>query len=129
MAFQEPKQLHNHSISSIAQGHVKAHVVPHRQDLEGAAAILNAGEKVAVLGGHGFPGAIDDVIAVTDQLGGWRSACEVRPGRRVKRGHPVGGQCTGFADASEDHRPRSSVGHFLTGSLASFACLLDSRKR
>ena len=70
MAFEEARQLHNYSISSIAQGHVKAHIVPQRADLHAAAAILNAGKKVAMLVGHGCLDATDDVIAVADKLGG-----------------------------------------------------------
>lgn len=69
MAFEEPRQLHDHAISSIAQGHVTATAFPRIYDLEAAARVLNAGKKVAMLVGHGCLGATDDVIAVADQLG------------------------------------------------------------
>ena len=69
MAFEPPKQAHDYAISSVAQGHVTAHVVPHLADLKAAADVLNAGERVAMLVGQGCLGATDDVIAVADQLG------------------------------------------------------------
>jgi pyruvate dehydrogenase (quinone) len=43
--------------------------VPHQDDLQRAAEILNAGEKVAMLVGAGALGATDEVIAVAEKLG------------------------------------------------------------
>jgi pyruvate dehydrogenase (quinone) len=42
--------------------------VPHQSDLEAAADILNAGQRVAILVGAGALGATDEVIAVSDRL-------------------------------------------------------------
>jgi len=44
-------------------------VVPHEQDLDRAAEVLNAGKKVAILIGAGALGATDEVIAVAERLG------------------------------------------------------------
>ncbi|MGN6506781.1 MAG: thiamine pyrophosphate-requiring protein [Tepidisphaeraceae bacterium] len=70
MSFEEPKQSHNYAISSIAQGHTHPRIVPNDQELQAAAAVLNDGKKVAVLVGQGAIGATDEVIAITDLLGG-----------------------------------------------------------
>ncbi len=43
--------------------------VPHQSQLQAAADILNAGEKVAMLVGQGALGATDEVISVADTLG------------------------------------------------------------
>jgi pyruvate dehydrogenase (quinone) len=44
-------------------------VVPERTDLERAAAVLNAGERVAMLVGRGALGATEEVTAVAEALG------------------------------------------------------------
>ena len=44
-------------------------IVPAQQDLQRAAALLNSGEKVAILVGAGALRATDEVIAVADRLG------------------------------------------------------------
>jgi pyruvate dehydrogenase (quinone) len=41
--------------------------VPHDVELDRAAEVLNAGEKVAILVGAGALGASNEVIAVTDK--------------------------------------------------------------
>ena len=56
-AVEQPPQLHNYALSSIAQGHVTAHVIPKRHDLEAAAKVLNEGKKVALLVGQGLHGS------------------------------------------------------------------------
>src|SRR5690606_5938829 len=44
-------------------------VVPHEADLDAAAALLNAGSKVAILAGAGALDAADELIAVAEKLG------------------------------------------------------------
>jgi pyruvate dehydrogenase (quinone)/pyruvate oxidase len=45
------------------------HVVPRREDLDKAASVLNAGEKVVILAGIGARGATDELLAASDLLG------------------------------------------------------------
>src|SRR6195256_6075907 len=49
-------------------GYAPPKIVPHDVELDRAAEVLNAGEKVAILVGAGALGASDEVIAVTDKL-------------------------------------------------------------
>ncbi len=49
-------------------GSARPKIVPHDEDLRRAAAILNAGKKVAMLIGAGALAATDEVIAVADKL-------------------------------------------------------------
>src|SRR5581483_9135178 len=44
-------------------------VVPRREDLQRAAEILNAGERVAILVGQGAKGATDEVMQAAEKLG------------------------------------------------------------
>jgi pyruvate dehydrogenase (quinone) len=63
------KQPHaTHTVHS-GVGYWPGRVVPERHDLQTAADILNAGEKVAMLVGQGALHATDEVIAVADTLG------------------------------------------------------------
>lgn len=64
----EPSQKHDFTFTSI--GYAEPVMVPARAQLEQAAEILNAGKKVAVLVGQGARNATDEVLAVTDMLGG-----------------------------------------------------------
>ncbi|MGC4063965.1 MAG: thiamine pyrophosphate-dependent enzyme [Polyangiaceae bacterium] len=50
-------------------GHAAPHVVPHEQELHRAAAILNSGERVAMLVGAGALHATESVLAVAERLG------------------------------------------------------------
>lgn len=50
-------------------GYRPPRVVPGRADLERAAAILNEGEKVAILAGAGALHATEELVAVADRLG------------------------------------------------------------
>ena len=67
-------------------------VVPKEKDLQKAADVLNAGQKVAMLVGAGALGATDEVIEVADILGAGvakallgkaasRTICRFAPGR------------------------------------------------
>src|ERR671923_2380922 len=66
-AKEEPPREHGAIVS--APGYTKPRVVPARGQLEQAAEILNAGEKVAMLVGQGALGATDEVIEAAEMLG------------------------------------------------------------
>ncbi|MDR9805623.1 thiamine pyrophosphate-requiring protein [Rhizobium hidalgonense] len=67
MAYQEPARAHGTVHSGF--GYRAPRIVPYEQDLQAAADLLNAGEKVAILVGAGALGATDEVIAIADRLG------------------------------------------------------------
>jgi pyruvate dehydrogenase (quinone) len=64
---EEPARAHGTIHSS--PGYSRPVVVPQRADLERAAEVLNAGEKVAMLVGQGALGARDEVIMTAETLG------------------------------------------------------------
>jgi pyruvate dehydrogenase (quinone) len=66
-AVEEP--AHEHGAQHSGVGYSRPLVVPREEDLRRAAAVLNAGRKVAVLVGAGALGATDEVIAVAERLG------------------------------------------------------------
>lgn len=66
-AVEKPPHVHNMLHTSI--GYSKPYVVPTGDDLQRAADILNAGQKVAFLVGAGAKGAGDEVSRVADLLG------------------------------------------------------------
>jgi pyruvate dehydrogenase (quinone) len=57
------------AVASSPAGIRKPHVVPDAESLAQAAAILNAGEKVALLVGQGAKGALPEITEVADLLG------------------------------------------------------------
>ena len=63
----EPQQAHG--VVTSAVGLDVAHVVPPDATLDTAAALLAAGERVAILVGQGAAAAADEVLAVADRLG------------------------------------------------------------
>jgi pyruvate dehydrogenase (quinone) len=65
-AYEDPPRAHGTLRSGV--GFTAPKIVPHDADLDRAAAILNAGKKVAMLVGAGALGATDEVIAVADRL-------------------------------------------------------------
>lgn len=67
MPYEEPERAHGTVYSGF--GYRAPKIIPHQEDLQAAADILNAGEKVAILVGAGALGATDEVIAVSDRLG------------------------------------------------------------
>ena len=67
LEMEEPPRKHGAVFSGV--GWVPPVVIPAAADLQRAADILNAGEKVAILVGAGAKGATDDVIAIADRLG------------------------------------------------------------
>jgi pyruvate dehydrogenase (quinone) len=64
--YSDPPRLHGTLRSGV--GYIRPKIVPYDIDLDRAAAVLNAGEKVAVLVGAGAFGATDEVISVCDRL-------------------------------------------------------------
>ncbi len=65
--YKEPERAHGTVHSGV--GYSKPRVVPYDADLQRAADVLNAGEKVAILVGAGALQATDQVIAVAEKLG------------------------------------------------------------
>ncbi len=65
--YAEPARKHGTIHSGV--GYTAPKVVPYDSDLQRAAAVLNAGKKVAILVGAGALKATDEVIAVADRLG------------------------------------------------------------
>jgi pyruvate dehydrogenase (quinone) len=64
--YQDPPRKHGTLHSGV--GFAKPKTIPYEVDLRRAAAILNAGKKVAILVGAGALHATDEVIAVADRL-------------------------------------------------------------
>jgi pyruvate dehydrogenase (quinone) len=60
---------HEHGTVHSALGYSRPVVLPSERDLERAAEVLNAGERVAFLVGQGALGATDDVIEAAELLG------------------------------------------------------------
>src|SRR3954447_9251980 len=65
--YEEPGRAHGFAPSG--PGYSRPIVIPAEADLERAAQVLNAGEKVAILIGAGAAGAVNEVIAVAEKLG------------------------------------------------------------
>ena len=64
--YEPPARKHGTVHSGV--GYTAPRVVPYEKDLQRAAEILNAGEKVAILVGAGALHATDEVIAIADRL-------------------------------------------------------------
>jgi len=65
--YEEPSRAHGFTRSG--PGYSRPIVIPAEADLERAAQVLNAGERVAILIGAGAAGAVSEVIAVAEKLG------------------------------------------------------------
>jgi pyruvate dehydrogenase (quinone) len=65
--YEEPKVAHGFTRSGV--GYSRPKIVPAAADLEKAAALLNAGAKVAILVGAGARGASEQVLETADLLG------------------------------------------------------------
>ncbi|NIC07538.1 thiamine pyrophosphate-requiring protein [Billgrantia bachuensis] len=63
------KPPHAHGTVHSGVGYARPRVVPHEEELRRAAAVLNEGERVAILVGAGALGAADEVIQVAERLG------------------------------------------------------------
>ena len=66
-AVESPPREHGAVYSSV--GYTRPRVLPHEQDLERAAQVLNEGKKVAMLVGQGAAGARNEVIETAELLG------------------------------------------------------------
>ena len=66
-AHQAP--LRAHGFTRSGSGYSRPVIVPAQADLQRAADVINAGERVAILVGAGAAEAADDVVAVADRLG------------------------------------------------------------
>ena len=58
-----------HFVSRTGVGHASTRISPPDDELQRAAAVLNAGEKVVMLVGQGAMDATDEVLAVAEKLG------------------------------------------------------------
>ncbi|MGN6401809.1 MAG: thiamine pyrophosphate-requiring protein [Flavisolibacter sp.] len=65
--YEEPKRMHGTIHSGI--GYKPPRIIPHEEDIEKAAIILNEGEKVAMLVGAGAFGAEEEIMQVAELLG------------------------------------------------------------
>lgn len=65
--YKEPARAHGTAHSGV--GYTKPKVVPYDADLQRAADVLNAGEKIAILVGAGALEAGDEVRAIAEKLG------------------------------------------------------------
>ncbi len=59
----------DHWVSRTGVGHASNSLTPPEDELRRAAAVLNAGSRVAMLVGEGARGATDEVLAVAERLG------------------------------------------------------------
>ena len=66
-AVEEPERQHGTTVTG--SGHIRARVSPHEDELQRAAELLNAGQRVAMLVGAGALAAADEVELVADLLG------------------------------------------------------------
>ncbi len=66
-AVEKPPRKHGTIHSGV--GYMAPHVVPKKKDLQKAADVLNAGQKVAILAGAGALGATDEIIETAEILG------------------------------------------------------------
>jgi pyruvate dehydrogenase (quinone) len=67
LEYEAPARKHGTVHSGV--GYRAPKTIPYADDLQQAAAVLNAGKKVAILVGAGALKATDEVIAVADKLG------------------------------------------------------------
>jgi pyruvate dehydrogenase (quinone) len=65
--WEEPDALHGYTHSGV--GYSRPRTLPYERDLERAAAVLNAGTKVAILIGAGARGAAEEVMQAAQRLG------------------------------------------------------------
>jgi pyruvate dehydrogenase (quinone) len=63
------QQKHEHDTIHSSPGYSSPRIIPQDEDLEQAADVLNAGEKVAMLVGAGAMHAAEEVIEVAEVLG------------------------------------------------------------
>lgn len=66
-AVEEPQRKHGNVFTGV--GYSKSHLIPSAEELQKAAAILNEGEKVAILVGAGVFSAVNEVKQIAEILG------------------------------------------------------------
>ncbi|WP_207428986.1 thiamine pyrophosphate-requiring protein [Pedobacter sp. SYSU D00535] len=66
-AIEEPPRKHGNVFTGV--GHSKAHLIPSEEELQQAAAVLNEGQRVAILVGAGAFSAVDEVKQIAELLG------------------------------------------------------------
>ena len=66
-AVESPPRTHGAVYSSV--GYARPRVLPQDEDIDRAADILNAGERVAILAGQGALGAADELVETAELLG------------------------------------------------------------
>jgi pyruvate dehydrogenase (quinone) len=66
LPYEDPPMAHGATHTGV--GYAAAPKAPAREDLEAAAAVLNAGERVAILVGAGALKATDEVVATAEAL-------------------------------------------------------------
>jgi len=62
-------QAHGHGVIVTSPGLRPARVIPYSDDIRAAAAVLDAGERVAILVGQGAYGAAGEIVELADRLG------------------------------------------------------------
>ncbi|MDQ1653439.1 MAG: hypothetical protein QOI35_2639 [Cryptosporangiaceae bacterium] len=67
-AAPDPRE-HEHGVLVTSPGLRPARVVPYDEDIEAAAEVLQAGERVAILLGQGAYGAAEEITELADRLG------------------------------------------------------------
>jgi pyruvate dehydrogenase (quinone) len=63
-----PVPPHKHNTVHSGIGYSQPRIIPQLRDITRAADLLNAGQRVAILVGHGALGAQDELIAIADKL-------------------------------------------------------------
>jgi pyruvate dehydrogenase (quinone) len=66
LAYEDPPLVHGTTHTGV--GYANSPLLPEESGLRGAASVLNAGKKVAILVGAGALNATDEVIAVAEKL-------------------------------------------------------------
>src|SRR4051794_25382816 len=64
-----PEEQQEHGVVVTAPARPRGRLVPHAEDLQAAAEVLDAGDRVAVLVGQGARSAREEVVAVAERLG------------------------------------------------------------
>ena len=92
LTYEDPPVIHGTTHTGV--GYAGPAQLPNDDLLQQAAAVLNAGKKVAILVGAGALGATDEVIAVAREAAGRRGQGAAGQGRAAGRpalGHRIAG--------------------------------------
>ena len=102
-----PEQKHEHGVMTTAPGWRSPRVIPRDDDLRDAAAVLNAGTRVALLVGQGARNAQEEVVAVAERLGAGIATSLL--------GKPFVDESLPFAAGTMGHLGTSASAHLLGG--------------